>query len=295
LAPEPDVIVIMLAKGNSNARSAFADDEFKVTVIAGTPDKSAGFLKEFRRAFLPSKSHNGPVFFIMNGRRPEPAALEEKHKLDDAQLLLHYGDDFKEWVANFTETLNEPGISILRGDPGTGKTSFLRHIMCALADTHRFYFLPVDNFGLLGTGSLTDFWKTEQREHSAAHIVLVLEDAETLLLERDHESRSPVAAILNLTDGLMTEFIRVHLVCTLNCKMDDLDPALIRPGRLQTFKSFDRVPRERALKIASHHGFVLPDQQDYSLAEIFASSSHSKMTSGVVKEKGPVGFSTHRR
>jgi hypothetical protein len=291
---EKDVFVVIMSKGNANLRERSAYPDYRVTVTALSPERAAGELKKIRKQYLVSNDDStGPGFFILTqARRPQRAKLEESHQLDKELLDLHYGENFAAWTEDFLAGLNSPGISILRGEPGTGKTSFLRHVMYTLSSTHRFYFVPVDAFNLLSSGSLTDFWKQEQREFPAAYKVLVLEDAETLLLERDHESHSPVAALLNVTDGLMTQFVRLHLICTLNCKMDAIDPALLRPGRLQFFRNFDRIPRQRAEILAKRLGTTLPDKGDYSLADIFSSAEFAKRTSGIVKESRPVGFSS---
>src|SRR5262249_25245644 len=160
-------------------------------------------------------------------RRAQPVPIDDKHHLKQELLQLHYGEDLAEWADGFRAGLNEPGISILCGESGTGKTSFIRHIMCSLSKTHRFYFIPVNNFNLLATGSLMDFWKSEQRDYPKAQKVLVLEDAETLMLERNHDNHTPVSSLLNLTDGLITEYVKLHLIATLNCKRDSLDQALL--------------------------------------------------------------------
>jgi hypothetical protein len=288
---DENVFVTILAKGNAAVRSRDGEDEYTVTVAATNPQSAALTLSHLRKEFLGVSDAQGPAFFIMTGRRTQRAPLEDKHFLDPTRLALHYGEEFAEWAAEFLQNVSEPGISIFRGEAGTGKTSFIRHAMCALAKTHRFYFVPVDNFGLLSSGALTEFWKSELRDFPSASKVLVLEDSETLLSERGHEKASPVAALLNLTDGLMTQFIRLHLVCTLNCKTEDMDPALLRPGRLRFFKNFERIPRDRAIRLAEHYGLTLPNRADFTLAEIFASPSFGKNTSGAYKEKGPIGFS----
>ena len=286
---ERDLFVIILAKNNASVRGR-TEDEFKITVTADTPQRAAATLAAFREQFMPKVEHHGPGFFIMTGtRRAEWAPLEESHRLSQDELSLHYGDDCPKWAAEFLSGLDETGISVLCGETGTGKTSFLRHVMSTLSETHRFYFVPVDNFGLLTSGTLTDFWKAEQREHPDASKVLVLEDAERLLRERD-EGDSPVSMILNLTDGLMTQFIKLHLVTTLNCKRSALDKALLRPGRLRFFRDFGRLSPAQAAKIAQHYGFKLARRSDYSLAEIFASETFSDRTAGAIKEKGPIGF-----
>jgi hypothetical protein len=288
---DENVFVTIIAKSNAPFQSRTEENEYSVTVAATNPESAASTLSSLRKEFREGSDAQGPAFFIMTGGHPQPAPLEEKHFLDPARLTLHYGEKFCEWATEFLQNVSEPGISIFRGEAGTGKTYFIRHAMCALANTHRFYFVPVDNFGLLSSGSLTEFWRSEERSFPTASKVLVLEDSETLLSERAHEKVSRVAALLNLTDGLMTQFIRLHLICTLNCKTEDVDPALLRPGRLRFFKNFERIPRERAIRIAEHYGLTLPAGADFTLAEIFASPGFRKNTSGAYKEKGPVGFS----
>jgi hypothetical protein len=288
---EERVFLTVMSKGNAYSRGHRGDEDYKVTVAADSPAKAAAVLADLRREFLANGEDSGPAFFIMTGgRRTQRAPLEAKHLLDQQRLALHYGEEFTGWAAEFLQNLGDPGISILRGETGTGKTSFLRHAMCALARTHRFYFVPVDNFGLLSSGSLTEFWKTEHREHPSASKVLVLEDAENLLAERGGRKGSPVAALLNLTDGLMTQLVQLHLICTLNCKIEAVDPALLRPGRLRFFKSFERIPRQRALLLAEHYQLALPDRADFTLAEIFASPNFAKNTAGATEDKKPVGF-----
>jgi hypothetical protein len=65
---------------------------------------------------------------------------------------------------------------------------------------------------------------------------------------------------------------------------------LLRPGRLRFFKSFERIPRQRALLLAEHYQLALPDRADFTLAEIFASPNFAKNTAGATEDKKPVGF-----
>jgi hypothetical protein len=288
---EPDVFVTILGHGNSTTHGFESDGRFKVTVTTDTPSRAKETLERLRKEFLPQRETNEPVFFIMTGhRRAQPVLIEDKNRLDSERLELHYGKELADWADSFLSGLDEPGISILCGESGTGKTSFIRHAMSSLSKTHRFYFIPVDNFGLLATGSLMDFWKVEQRDHPRAQKVLVLEDAETLMLERNHENHTPVSSLLNLTDGLMTQFVKLHLIATLNCKRDSLDQALLRPGRLRFFRNFDRIPNERAKRIANYYELKLSDRNDFTLAEVFASEKFRSNTTGAFKEKGQLGF-----
>jgi hypothetical protein len=288
IAWEPDVFVTILGHGNEHS----FDDRSKITVTADTPSRAREMLQALRKEFLPETEITDPCFFIMTSHRnAQPVLIDENHFLSPERLALHYGEDLVDWTNRFVEGLNDPGLSVLCGESGTGKTSFIRHVMFSLNKTHRFYFVPVDNFGLLASGSLMDFWKTENRDYPKAKKVLVLEDAETLMLERDHENRSPVSSLLNLTDGLVTQFIKLHLIATLNCKRDSLDKALMRPGRLKFFRNFERIPADRARRIADQYGRKLDDRADYTLAEVFASDEFSVDTKGAKMDKGRLGFS----
>ncbi len=113
-----------------------------------------------------------------------------------------------------------PGLSILKGPPGTGKTSFLRHVMFKLQDTHRFFYVPVENADILNGSHLHSLWAMEERNYPAAKKVIVLEDAETMLSDRKAVGSSNVSGLLNLTDGFVSDLIQVHLICTINCEID---------------------------------------------------------------------------
>jgi hypothetical protein len=286
---EEDLFVLVQHKSNSYGNDQPASENYRVLVTTSTPARALECLEKMRKTYRQVYDPTGAGFFIMGHRaKADRASLDQKHLLTDESLDLHYGEGFSAWSKGFLAGIGEPGISLLRGDVGTGKTSYLRHAMCALASTHRFYFVPVDNFSLLAADSLTEFWKKEHREFPGAKKVLVLEDAEGLLVTRGE--RGAVSTILNMTDGLMSEYVRLHLVCTLNCDVEKVDAAVLRPGRLKFFREFPRLPWEQAEKLARHYGVEVEKKEDYSLAEIFCAHEPEVNTAGVRKAKRRVGF-----
>jgi SpoVK/Ycf46/Vps4 family AAA+-type ATPase len=113
------------------------------------------------------------------------------------------------------------------------------------------------------------FWEGERRRHGEKKFIMILEDSEKALMRREDDNRSQVSALLNITDGLLSDFLNLQVICTINCMSSELDQALLRPGRLLAHKVFARLPREEALRIAEKLGKPLPLRSDYSLAEIF--------------------------
>jgi hypothetical protein len=162
------------------------------------------------------------------------------------------------------------GIHLLRGDPGTGKTSFIRYLIATLRTTHRFYFLPSYEYSRVGNGTLIEFFHHEQDKHRNLQFVVVMEDAEAVLMPRKVDTGFSVSAMLNLADGLLGEGLNLQFICTVNCELAELDAAIVRPGRLRTTRDFRLLTHSEAIELAQHCGLPVPLQRrEYSLAEIY--------------------------
>lgn len=198
--------------------------------------------------------------------------------LSDEFIRLAYGDDAAEWMSAFaTRTAQQVGgLTILEGPPGTGKTSLVSELIRRLQKTHLFYVLPVNNDGALTSAELVSFWQSQNRQHPGQVKVVVLEDAERILLGRRQTDRDAVAAVLNIADGLLGRMLKLHLLCSINARFEELDPAIQRPGRLMNYRRFAPLPRERAIALATLHGSGFaphPEVDEFTLAEILRPSS----------------------
>lgn len=181
------------------------------------------------------------------------------------------------------ETLAYPGhgLYILSGQPGTGKSKFITDLLTRLAreDSNRqvFYFPPqcVEAIG-------TPEFMTWMLDRPGA--VIIAEDAEAVLRQSDARTAC-TSNILNLTDGILGDGLQMTLICTFNCAVDEIDNALLRPGRLQLRAEFHRLSGERAYEaletilfnkyeldlalIDSSETVLQLTNNDYSLAELY--------------------------
>lgn len=169
------------------------------------------------------------------------------------QLDLFYGAGMSDWAGRWLELLQHRryGLTVLTGAPGTGKTTLLRSLAQWLAGSHMFYFMPAARFTKVESGEIVTFWAEENR-NSKLRKVLILEDAESVLQRRGEDNREKVASLLNLTDGMLGDALGLHVVCTLNCELADLDPALLRPGRLIAHREVGRLSVNEARQLAAH-------------------------------------------
>jgi SpoVK/Ycf46/Vps4 family AAA+-type ATPase len=178
-------------------------------------------------------------------------------------LDLYYEDEFKETDKTICKKLNEKngkGIVLLHGLPGTGKTTYLRYLVGRIRK--RVLFLPPDIAGRMSHPELVKLLIDNPES------VLIIEDAESILMQRRLGGDSAVSSLLNISDGLMSDFMRAQLICTFNSGLENIDPALMRKGRLIARYEFGKLSVEKATRLSRHLGFSNCITEPMTVAEI---------------------------
>ena len=217
------------------------------------------FLKKFkqrkkadpREINLIVKSYDGLELRSMDIKRT---------KLD---LNLFYDDDFKEVDETIRKRLNknnDKGIVLLHGLPGTGKTTYLRHLIGKIKK--KVMFLSPDL-----AGSLTDP-SFIQLLIDNPNSVIVIEDAENIIMDRRMNSSNAVSNLLNISDGLLSDFLNVQLICTFNNSLTMVDSALMRKGRLIAKYEFGKLSVEKSRALSKHFGYDQEINEPMTVAEI---------------------------
>ena len=101
-----------------------------------------------------------------------------------------------------------------------------------------------------------------------SNTVLVIEDAENIIMDRKYESSSSVSNLLNISDGLLADFLNVQLICTFNSSLTMVDSALMRKGRLIAKHEFGKLSIEKAQRLSDHFGFKNSITKPMTIAEI---------------------------
>jgi len=148
--------------------------------------------------------------------------------------------------------------------------------------------LPISSYPLLTSPASIDFWLSEDEARDDSRKLVVVEDAESLLTPRGPDNSESLSNLLNAADGLLGDYLKVHIVATVNAPVDALDPAVIRPGRLLATRHFRRLTPAEAQRIAKLRGIKLPPQESYSLAEIYRQGNAT--TRKLINQ--PIGFAT---
>ncbi len=181
----------------------------------------------------------------------------------ELDLDLYYNDDFKTVDAVIKERLskeNEKGIVLLHGLPGTGKTTYLRHLIGGLKKKVLFV-----SPGVAGNLMNPEFMDLLLDNPNA---VLIIEDAENIIMDRRYSSQSSVSNLLNISDGLLSDCLNVQIICTFNSAVNMIDEALMRKGRLIARYEFGKLEIAKAQNLSNHLGLDQVISKPMTLAEI---------------------------
>ena len=155
------------------------------------------------------------------------------------------------------------GLYFLYGKAGTGKTTYIRHLIkeCG-TDKRKFIYVPTKLFEDFTDPGILPFLMENKG------CVYIIEDCESLVTIDDGMRNESIADLLNMTDGLLADALNIKIICTFNSDYDKIDNALLRPGRCRCKYEFDLLDKDRANKVAKKLNLKEVDK-DVSLAELF--------------------------
>ena len=162
----------------------------------------------------------------------------------DFDISKLYNDDFEKpskIIDAFIKNEGNGGLVILHGEKGTGKTTYIRHL---ISDNpgKKFVFVPSNLISMLGDPSFGNFLMTLKDS------IIILEDCEDVIRSRktSAQSSSAVSLLLNLGDGLLSDGLSIKFICTFNENITNIDDALLRKGRLACKYEFKELCVEKA-------------------------------------------------
>ena len=99
--------------------------------------------------------------------------------------------------------------------------------------------------------------------------IFVIEDAENIIIDREQNGASPVSALLNISDGLLSDCLNIQIICSFNTDLSRVDSALLRKGRLIAKYEFKELETQKAQKLSDKLGFQTEINKPMTLTEIY--------------------------
>ena len=192
----------------------------------------------------------------------------EEYDLETPQmdLELNYGTEFgkiHDVIVNKLNQNNGKGIILLHGDPGTGKTSYIKHLTSLITEKD-ILFIPPSMADMLSEPSIIPFLMDHKNS------ILIIEDAERVISDREgNGSPAGVSNILNLTDGILGDCLSIQIVATFNMKREKIDQALLRKGRLIAEHKFSKLTVDETNKLLKHIKKDYEVTEGMTLADIY--------------------------
>lgn len=221
-------------------------------------------------------------------KNPDLALSSFEIKKTDINFDLMYNEGFENINNIVVERLNQEkskGIIIFHGSPGTGKTSYIRFLLSKL--NKRVIYIPPNLTNIISDPSFLTFLTQIQDS------ILVIEDAENIIKDRNDAdmSNQAVSNILNLTDGILSDVLNIQVICTFNTSIDNIDKALLRPGRLICEYEFKSLSVDRARKLAESIGIDgVEIEKDMPICDIFNLKNTNFYSDSKNKKKKKIGF-----
>lgn len=189
----------------------------------------------------------------------------EVDTVEDFCLEEQYNDDFipeDEKISAFVKK-EKSGIIILHGEKGTGKSTYINHLINSNPEKQFVYF-PSALVPLLGEPSFTDFFPRLKDS------ILILEDCEDALRSREAAGGNrAVNQLLNLSDGLLKS-LGIKFICTFNAPPEEIDEALLRKGRLFSKYEFRKLDADKSSALLTKvYGKEIKTSVPMSLADIY--------------------------
>ena len=186
--------------------------------------------------------------------------------IPEFDLELNYGKGFiaiNDLILRRLNTPGDKGIIVLYGDHGTGKTTYIKSLTKQIPEKD-ILFIPPSMAEMLSEPSIIPFLMDHRNS------ILIIEDAEKVIGNRKgNASSAGVSNILNLTDGILGDCLNIQVIATCNIPKEQIDPALLRKGRLICEHRFDKLSIEETNILLKHLNKDIISNEGLSLADIY--------------------------
>jgi hypothetical protein len=183
-------------------------------------------------------------------------------------------------------------LALLHGEPGTGKTYFIRGLL-GDCDDCIFLLMSPSMVQELDGPSFVAVLSGKKKQERDKSIVIILEDADSCLVPRGSDNMSSISSLLNFTDGIFGSILDLKIVATTNAEKINVERALLRPGRLMKQLSIGKLNKEEASKAyEAVTGTKKKIERSMILAEVYALARNDgeEIKESNVIEKHKVGF-----
>ena len=178
----------------------------------------------------------------------------------DLEVLDIFKTDINEHMWDFELTDNN--VKYYTNGILSHNTEYIRYLLTILKKD--VIYLPPHMTASLSDPSFITFLMNYENS------VLVLEDAENAIRSREESgSMSSVSNLLNISDGILSDCLKMQLIVTFNTEKTSIDQALLRPGRLIAEHKFEALSLEDTKNLVEHLNLEIEVTEGMTLTSIY--------------------------
>jgi hypothetical protein len=253
-------VIEMVAPRGSQINPATAYTE--ITIYGSNDFLTRRFARDLEKKFEDNLRypHEEITWLYNDGGHIEDVVVPlKRYREIMPEVYPFVSSDLDAWVHRFIES--DSNVLILNGPMGTGKSSLIAHII----QCGKFSAMTAFDDKVMKNDTLyTNFISWSQN-------LLVLEDADLLLLGRQDKDNDTMSKLLNVSEGIIdTKGKKIIFTANLG-NIKDVDSALRRPGRCFDVVEFRELTLAEANVAREKLGktpFTDPHRQ-YSLAQVY--------------------------
>jgi hypothetical protein len=249
------------------------DETIFITVVPSMENKVMieRFMAKITKSFMIEPPFNMDKFYMIAQNQSGLYTQKTSFKsipIKGDRFDLFYGENFPHKKMKAFITDQTDNLMLIHGDPGTGKSNYIKHIITN--SDKKVIYIPPSMLSVLSQPSFVSFVMENK------NAILLIEDAEEVLsIDRNSATNN----LLGLTDGFLKDALNLKIICTFNCDIGKIDPALMRKGRMYFEYKFDTLTQEEGQKLSDYMKLNRTIDKAMTLADIFNVEENSQKNS----------------
>ena len=205
----------------------------------------------------------------------------------NVNVETNYNDDIPADKIDKLINSDKSEFLILYGEAGTGKSSLIKWLIGKNTQKN-FIFFDSSMLQAAQYNSLVSYFLDNE------DAVFIFEDCENLIKNRQLTNSPFISIFLNMTDGIIGDVLKCKIICTFNTNIANVDPALLRKGRLSIKYEFKKLSKDKCVELAKEiykdnenlDNIISSIKGDMTLADVYNIDKNIDFS----KKQGKIGF-----